>query len=65
MRTLSYLLHPPLLDEAGIEEAIRDYVKGFTRRSGIRVELELSTNLGRMPREVELALFRVDAGEPL
>jgi PAS domain S-box-containing protein len=59
VRTLSYVLHPPVLDEAGLEEAIRDYVNGFTKRSGIRVELELPTRLGRMPREVELTLFRV------
>lgn len=59
VRTLSYVLHPPILDEAGLEQAIRDYVKGFTKRSGIAVSLELSALLGRMPRDVELALFRV------
>jgi signal transduction histidine kinase len=58
-RTLSYLLHPPVLDDAGLEDAIRDYVKGFAKRSGIQVELELSPRLGRMTRDVELALFRV------
>jgi PAS domain S-box-containing protein len=59
IRTLSYLLHPPALDQAGLGDAIRDYVTGFTRRSGIRVELELPPGLGRMTRDVELALFRV------
>ncbi len=59
VRTLSYLLHPPVLDDAGLEDAIRDYVKGFTKRSGIQVELDLSPHLGRMTRDVELALFRV------
>lgn len=59
VRTLSYLLHPPVLDRAGLEDAIRDYVKGFSERSGIQVELELSPRLGRMPRDVELTLFRV------
>jgi signal transduction histidine kinase len=59
IRTLSYVLHPPVLDEAGLGDAIRDYVKGFTKRSGIQVELELSPHLGRMPRDMELALFRV------
>src|SRR4029077_12416137 len=60
VRTLSYLLHPPMLDQAGLGDAIRDYVKGFTKRSDIHVELELSPNhLGRMDRDVELALFRV------
>ena len=59
VRTLSYVLHPPVLDDAGLVDAIRDYVKGFTKRSGIQVKLELSSLLGRMPRDVELALFRV------
>jgi len=59
VRTLSYVLHPPVLDEAGLEDAIREYVRGFTKRSGIHVELELSPRLGRMEREIELALFRV------
>jgi len=59
VRTLSYVLHPPVLDDAGLRDAIRDYVKGFTKRSGIQVELELSPRLGRMARERELALFRV------
>jgi signal transduction histidine kinase len=59
IRTLSYVLHPPALDQAGLGDAIRDYVTGFTRRSGIQVELELSPRFGRMTRDVELALFRV------
>jgi signal transduction histidine kinase len=59
VRTLSYVLHPPVLDEAGLGEAVRDYVHGFTERSGIRVGLELSPRLGRMAREVELVVFRV------
>ncbi len=59
VRTLSYLLHPPLLDEAGLEVAIREYVTGFTKRSGIQVDLEMSPRLGRMGRDIELALFRV------
>src|ERR1700693_3089042 len=59
VRTLSYLLHPPVLDQAGLEDAIRDYVDGFTKRSGIDVELELAPGVGRMARDVELALFRV------
>jgi two-component system, NarL family, sensor kinase len=57
--TLSYVLHPPVLDQAGLGDAIRDYVNGFTKRSGIHVELELSPRVGRMPQDVELALFRV------
>jgi PAS domain S-box-containing protein len=59
VRTLSYVLYPPVLDQDGLEDAIRDYALGFAIRSGIQVELELSPRLGRLSREVELALFRV------
>jgi PAS domain S-box-containing protein len=59
VRTLSYVLHPPVLEQAGLGDAIRDYVDGFAKRSGIHVELELSPRLGRMARDVEIALFRV------
>jgi len=59
VRTLSYLLHPPMLDEAGLEDAIRHYASGFTQRTGIDVQLEMSPRLGRMKPDVELALFRV------
>jgi PAS domain S-box-containing protein len=59
VRTLSYVLHPPVLDEVGLLDAIRDYATGFTQRSGIQVELELSPRIGRMPPDIELALFRV------
>jgi len=59
VRTLSYLLHPPMLDEAGLEDAIRHYVEGFAERTGIKVGLEISPLLGRMKPDVELALFRV------
>jgi PAS domain S-box-containing protein len=59
VRTLSYVLHPPVLDEAGLGEAIRDYVDGFTKRSGIHVELEVPPHVGRLARDIELVLFRV------
>ena len=59
IRTLSYVLHPPVLDDAGLDEAIREYVDGFSKRSGIHVELELSSRLERMAKDIELALFRV------
>jgi PAS domain S-box-containing protein len=59
VRTVSYLLHPPMLDEAGLGDAIRHYAGGFQERTGIEVELEISTRLGRMKPSVELALFRV------
>ncbi len=57
-RTISYLLHPPLLDEAGFGSASRWYVDGFARRSGIQVKLELGPERGRLPQDVETALFR-------
>jgi len=59
IRTLSFSLHPPVLDQGGLEDAIRDYVDSFVKRSGIQVELELSRSVGRMSRDIELALFRV------
>ena len=59
IRTLSYLLHPPLLDEAGLISALSWYVDGFAQRSKIQVDLELPQNLGRLPRELELVIFRV------
>jgi signal transduction histidine kinase len=59
VRTTSYLLHPPLLDEAGIASAARWFVEGFARRSGIEVQCEIAANLERAPREYELVLFRV------
>jgi PAS domain S-box-containing protein len=59
IRTLSYLLHPPMLEEAGLEDAIRLFVEGFTKRSGIQVELEISPKFGRLDPDVELTLFRV------
>ena len=59
VRTLSYVLYPPALDEAGIEDAIRDYAKGFTNRSGIQVDLDLSPSVGRVGRDIELTVFRV------
>ncbi len=57
-RTISYLLHPPMLDEAGFDSAARWYVDGFSRRSGIKVNLSFPPKLGRMHRDVEVALFR-------
>ena len=59
VRTTSYLLHPPLLDEAGLASALRWYVEGFTRRSGIRVDITQAEDLVRLPSEWETALFRV------
>jgi PAS domain S-box-containing protein len=59
IRTLSYLLHPPFLDEAGLLSALRWYASGFAERSGIKVDLDLPSTLERMPQEVETTLFRV------
>jgi PAS domain S-box-containing protein len=58
-RTLSHLLHPPLLDEAGLASAARWYVTGFAERSGIKVNLEMPSDFGRLPMTIETALFRV------
>lgn len=58
-RTLSHLLHPPLLDEAGFVSAAKWYVEGFGRRSGIETQLELPEHLRRLPRPTEIALFRI------
>jgi PAS domain S-box-containing protein len=59
IRTLSYLLYPPFLDEAGLLSALRWYVAGFAERSGIRIDLDLPATFERLPQEIETALFRV------
>jgi signal transduction histidine kinase len=59
IRTTSYLLHPPLLDEAGFNSAAQWFVDGFGKRSGIKVRLDLATKHERMPISIETALFRV------
>jgi len=59
IRTISHLLHPPLLDVAGLSPAIRGYVDGFSHRSKIEVDLQLDSDLGRLPAEVEITMFRV------
>lgn len=59
VRTLSYLLHPPMLDESGLEDALHHFVYGFAERTGIQVELEVSPDFCRLAPETELGLFRV------
>jgi len=59
IRTVSHLLHPPLLGLAGLCSAIRWYVDGFSERSHISVELDMPSDLGSMAPEIEIALFRV------
>ena len=59
VRTISHLLHPPLLDEVGLESATRWYADGFAKRCALKVSLHLDPITNRLPKEVELALFRV------
>jgi two-component system NarL family sensor kinase len=59
VRTISYLMYPPMLEEMGLASAIRWYVDGFSARSGIDTTFEVENDLGRLQRDVELALFRV------
>ena len=61
VRTTCYLLHPPMLDEAGLPAAVRWYVEGFAKRSRIKVDIDIAAELSarRLPEDVEIALFRV------
>jgi signal transduction histidine kinase len=59
IRTATYLLHPPLLDQLGLSMALSSYVDGFSKRTGIVVELDLSSDIPPMSSSIELALFRV------
>jgi signal transduction histidine kinase len=59
VRTVSYLLHPPLLDEAGLKSALSWYAEGFEQRSGIKVHLEIPSNFERQSSELETAVFRI------
>jgi signal transduction histidine kinase len=59
IRTVSYLLHPPLLDELGLDTALRGFVEGFSARSEIQVSLHLPPDLCGLSRDIQLAIFRV------
>jgi PAS domain S-box-containing protein len=59
IRVVSYLLHPPLLDDSGLAPALAWYLEGFSTRSDIRVELVMAQDFGRLPQEMETAIFRV------
>jgi two-component system, NarL family, sensor kinase len=59
IRTASYLLHPPLLDETGLFSALSWYVQGLTERSGLDLTLDLSEEFGRLPHDMELVVFRL------
>jgi signal transduction histidine kinase len=59
IRTISHLLHPPLLDEAGLGAALRAYVEGFSQRSKIAAELQIPEDLPRLGPDLEISLFRI------
>jgi len=59
IRTLSYLLHPPLLDEVGLASAVQWYIDGFTRRSNIRINLDFPPQVPRLKHELEITFFRI------
>lgn len=59
IRTLTYVLHPPLLEEFGLVGAVKDFAAGVSRRSGVQVSVGFDGYEGRLPREIELTLFRV------
>ncbi len=59
VRSFSYLLHPPLLNEAGLAEALRGFVEGFVQRTKIQVDLQISPELGGLPHSVETTLYRI------
>jgi signal transduction histidine kinase len=58
-RTISHLLHPPLLDEIGLESALNVYADGFAKRSGLSIQVHVAPDLGRLESDVETAIFRV------
>ncbi|MFZ0817034.1 MAG: PAS domain S-box protein, partial [Candidatus Sulfotelmatobacter sp.] len=59
IRTTSYILHPPLLDECGLASALHSYVEGLAERSRVAIALDVAANVGRLPSGMELAIFRV------
>jgi len=59
IRTTSYLLHPPLLDESGLAAALPWFVRGLSERGGIDIRLDISEKLGRLPHDMELVIFRL------
>jgi two-component system NarL family sensor kinase len=59
LRTISYLLHPPLLDELGLASGLRVLIEGFSERSGIEARLEIDDNFSRLPSEVEISIYRI------
>jgi len=59
IRTTSYLLHPPLLDEVGLSDSLSWYIDGLRQRSELKIDFNISEEFGRLPRDMELAVFRL------
>jgi PAS domain S-box-containing protein len=59
VRTLSYVLHPPLLDELGLSSAVKWYAEGFQQRTGVKVDVDVASDFPRLPPDVEVTLFRI------
>jgi two-component system, NarL family, sensor kinase len=59
IRTTSYLLYPPLLDETGLSQALSWYIQGLMQRSGLRIDFRVSDDFGRLTREMELVIYRL------
>jgi len=59
VRTIAYLLHPPMLDETGLADALRWYGRGFAERSGVQVDLDIGSDLDQLPQDLRTALFRI------
>ncbi len=59
LRSISYLLHPPMLEELGLASALKIYAEGFSQRSGVALDIEVEPDFDRLPHEMEIALFRV------
>jgi len=59
IRNLSYLLHPPLIDEVGLGSAVVEYAKGFEKRSGLKIQVEIAEDVGRLAENREIVLYRI------
>jgi PAS domain S-box-containing protein len=59
VRTVSYLMHPPMLDEAGLAPALRWYARGFAERSGIQMQVDIPEDIPRLSQEIETTIFRI------
>jgi PAS domain S-box-containing protein len=59
IRVISHLLHPPLLDEIGLQAVVPWYLNSFSERSGIQIDLDMPSDIAKFPDQVELAVFRV------